>query len=746
VHRYEGTIKQFTRDGIMALFGAPVALENAPERALRAALGMQAALGRYAEELARTLGIRFRMRIGVHTGPVVVGRIGDDLRMDYTAVGDTTNLAARLQQAAEPGAILVSDHIARLVEGRFVMHPVGPLTLKGKAAPVSAREVLRVRARAPLVAPSDRALTPLVGRSAEIATLEALHAHARDGRGQMAFVVGDAGIGKSRLVYEFHRRLSGQDVTWLVGRCVSFGREIPLLPILDIVRSSFGIEESDGEATIIESVRKGAEILSPDLLPKVPYLLYALAVDPGDPAIASMDPHARRYAVFDALKQLMLAGAARRPLVVLIEDLHWIDQPSEESLQYVADAVATSRVLLIATYRPGYRNPLGERSYSTRLALQPLSPQEAAAMTGGMLETRDFPVEIRELVAKKAEGNPFFVEEVTKSLLEMGALRRSDRGYELSRELSEIVIPDTIQGVIMARIDRLGEDPKRAIQIASVIGREFAVRLLERVSDRGEHVRRLVGDLRALELIYEKSGLPEIAYMFKHALTHDVAYQSLLVQRRKELHRMIGRAVEELYADRLAEYWEVLAHHYYEGEEWSRAFDYLVKAGDKALASFSNREAVHFYDRALEAATRIGAAPERVGEVHGSRAHALFVMSDFESAAEGYDRALEAVTSAAMRARLEADKSHALVWAHRFDDAVTVAEKAVAAGRAAGDGYAVGTGFYAVGFVRAVRGDLEGASPCLAEVDSIARQTRDHRLAARAGTFQALMRNWRGEY
>ncbi|MGH7818494.1 MAG: ATP-binding protein, partial [Candidatus Binatia bacterium] len=630
IHRYEGTVNQFTGDGIMALFGAPLALENAPERGLRAALGIQAAVLRYGEELERTRGITFRMRIGVHTGPVVVGKIGDDLRMDYTAVGDTTNLAARLQQAAEPGAVLASDHTVKLVEGRFVTRPIGPLALKGKSQPIAAHEIVRARARIPLVAGRD--LTPLVGRSPELATLEALFERAAAGRGQIAFVVGEAGIGKSRIIYELRRRLDDRDMTWLEGRCVSFAREIPLLPITDVVKASFGIEETDGEATIIAKIHDGIERMFPEIAPTEALFRQFLAVDPGDTSVAAMDGQARRFALFDALKRMTLAGAARRPLVVLIEDLHWIDQPSEEYLTYVADALATARVLVLCTYRPGYRSPLAERSYATRIALQPLSAVETGAMAEAVLETQRFPPEIRDIIARKAEGNPFFVEEVAKSLLEMGALRRTEEGLVLNRGLSEIEIPDTIQDVIMARIDRLEEHAKRAIQIASVIGREFAVRLLERVAELGGRFDKLVGDLRSLELIYEKSGVPELAYMFKHALTHDVAYQSLLVQRRKELHRTIGRAVEELYADRLGEYSEVLAHHFYHGEEWEKAFEFLVKAADKAHESFANAEAVYFYERALEAAGHLRISNEARIAIHDGKASAHFAMSEFSQA------------------------------------------------------------------------------------------------------------------
>jgi len=746
VHRYDGTINQFTGDGVMALFGAPVALENAPERALRAALGIQSAIRLYAKELAAARGIDFKMRIGINTGPVVVGKIGDDLRMDYTAVGDTTNLAARLQTAAEPGSILAAENTVRLAGSRFVTRSLGPLQLKGKSEPVVAQEILRLSARPPLVAVSDRGLTPLVGRASELATLESIFAQAAAGRGQMAFLVGDAGIGKSRLVYEFRRRLAARDVTWLEGRCVSFAREMPLLPILDVVKASFGIEEADGEATIVGKVQQGVDVLAPELRALVPYVLHLLAADPGDPSVAAMEADARRFATFDALKRLTLAGAARRPLVVLIEDLHWIDQPSEEYLAYIADAVATSRVLLLATYRPGYRTSLAEKSYSTRLALQPLSPDDTAAMAAAMLETSRFPSEIRELIANKAEGNPFFIEEVTKSLLEIDALRRTPDGLVLNRELSKIVIPDRIQDVIMARIDRLPEGPKRAIQIASVIGREFAARLLERVGQLGQRLDKLVGELRALELIYEKAGVPELAYMFKHALTHDVAYQSLLVQRRRELHRTIGNAIEELYADRLPEYVETLAHHFHQAEDWAKAFPYLVRAGEKAVASYANAEAVYFYDRALVAAGHVEVQPSELVRIHEARGRAHFVLSNFSESVTAFAQALELASDDRDRARIQAAQAESQIWAHEFDAAMDTAHSAIALGERTGQIEIVGQATNTISITQAVRGDLASAKANADRAAEIARQTGNVQVGGQSVTLQSLFKNWRGEY
>jgi class 3 adenylate cyclase/tetratricopeptide (TPR) repeat protein len=749
VQRYEGTVTQYAGDGMMALFGAPIAHENAPERALRAALAMQARMVVYAEELEREHGIEFRMRIGVNTGFVVVGTMGDDRRMDYTAIGDTTNLAARLQVAAPPGGVLASEHTVKLVAGRFATRLVGALTLKGVSAQVTAYEVLRALPRAPLVAGGDRELTPLIGRDAELATLDPLLAHAMAGSGQVAFAVGEAGIGKSRLIHEFQRRLRarhGDELTWLEGRCVSFSREISFLAMIDVVKMACGIEESDGEPAIIDKLHRLLAGLGTAAVAMEPVLRSLLAVDPGDQGVATMSASARRFAIFEALKQLVLTLAARQPLVLLIEDLHWIDRASEEFLCYIVDALAAARVLLLCTYRPGYQPTFGERSFVTRLPLQRLSADQTADMAAAILEASAIPAEIRSLIGNKAEGNPFFIEEVTKSLIEIGALRRTDNGYVLDRPIDEISIPDTIQDVIMARIDRLGEAPKRAIQVASVIGREFAVRLLQRASDLGDGVAHMMGDLRSLELVYEKSGVPELAYMFKHALTHDVAYQSLLSERRQQLHRGIGQAIEELYADRLAEYWETLAYHFYAGEDWPRAFDYLVQAADKARRAFANGEAVAFYDRALVAAQHLTVDPAMRRVIYTGKGRAHFALSEFAEAAAAYRTALDLADTDAERAPIEDARAEALLWGHEFDAAITAAGNAIALAGTAHLPHVSANATHSIGVLKVVHGELDEGRRHLDNAITLWGSSDNVKACGKAMGMRAMLAGWRGDY
>src|SRR5262245_34731381 len=642
VHRYEGTVNQFLGDGIMALFGAPLAHEDHARRAVLAALGIRNALGQFGDELRRTRRIGFHVRQGVNTGLVVVGSIGSDLRMDYTAVGDTTNVAARMLQIADAGRIIVAEATHRLVGNYFHTRPLGDLPLKGKPEPVRAWEVISPRsARTRLDIEAERGLTPFVGRDRELRVLTECFDKVVAGLGQVVFVVGEPGIGKSRLLLEFQRQV-GERATWVEGRSMSFGRSIAFHPLIDLLRRTFRIEESDQDSAIIEKIEHGVLRLGADLRSTLPYLRHLLAVDPGDPAVHAMEPQLRRAEVFEAVRRLLLRAAEVWPQVIVFEDVHWMDRATEEYVGLLADIIATSRVLMILTYRPGYVPPFGDRSYYTRLAVTALSTEASAEMTRGMLAAERLPDTLQTLIAGKAEGNPFFVEEVVKSLQELGAIRPEPGGYVLTRVLNEVVVPDTIQDVIMARIDRLAEAPKKTLQLASVIGREFTRRLLDRISNIRGETERFLRELKGIELIYEKSLFPELAYMFKHALTHDVAYNSLLVQRRKELHHLIAMAVEELYADRLADQYEVLAHHFSKAEDWPRALDYLVKAAGKAAQGFANREALALYQQALEVAAYLGETvpAKTVIAIHQARADIYMVTSDFVRAHEEGERVL----------------------------------------------------------------------------------------------------------
>ena len=749
VHRFEGTVNQFTGDGIMALFGAPLALEDAPRCAGMAALAMQQRVERLRQELLTSTGLDFRMRVGIHTGLVVVGKIGNDLRMDYTAIGDTTNLAARLQALAPAGSILISEATQRLVAGYFDTRDCGELAVKGRAAPVRAFEVLADRAeRRRIDVLADVGLTPLAGRERELAALRETFAAASAAQGQVVFLVGDAGLGKSRLLFEFRRELENQPHLWFEGRCASYGKATAFLPIIDGLRRYFGIDDRDEEAAAVRTIDEGVGALGGDLAWTLPFVRQLLSLPPGDEAVAALDAASRRAQTFGALKAITLQAAQLRTLVLVIEDLHWIDPASEEFLAFLGDATPTTRTLLVCSHRPGYRHPFGDRSYHVRVSLRPLSSTEMAGMTTALLGGVDLPDAVRDLVERKAEGNPFFVEEVTKSLLEQGALRTEAGHLVLAQTLQELAVPDTIQGVLAARIDRLPDAPKRAMQIASVIGREFALRLLERIVETGKGLRGQLEELRALELIYEKAMHPELAYMFKHALTHDVAYDSILIDRRKLLHRTIGLAIEELYADRLAEHFETLALHFERGEDWERALRYHELAAEKAEASYATHAVVHHCRQALAIAERLDSAidDERRRRVEDKLGVAHFYLSEFQASADAHRRAASFSGDTAHRATHLALCGHSDLWGHRYASAQTSLDAALTLARRDGARGAEALALIVEGFHGSVLGEIDGYEERMVRALAMAREAGSEEAIALANFMLCEVAEWTGDY
>jgi class 3 adenylate cyclase/tetratricopeptide (TPR) repeat protein len=750
VHRYEGTVNQFLGDGIMALFGAPIAHEDHARRAVHAALGIARALEAYQAELLPR-GISFRARQGLNTGLVVVGSIGSDLRMDYTAVGDTTNVAARLQQAGEAGRVTISEATHRLVRGYFETRPLGGLHLKGKTEPVAAWEAVAAHeTRTRLEVEADRGLTPFVGRERELGLLVEAFERARAGQGQVAFLVGDAGIGKSRLLLELRRRV-GDEAAWHEGHCLSFGKAMTFHPLVDLLRRQFAIGDTDGETAIAEKIERGVAAVAGDASAVAPYLKALLSIDPGDAAVKAMSPAERRGETFEALRSLFVRAAERRPQILVIEDLHWIDSTSEQFLTTVMDSVPALRLLLVFTYRPGYASPFGERSYFTRVVPAALTAEDSARMAAAVLATDSLPEGLRSLLGSKAEGNPFYVEEMVKSLEESGALHRVGTRYELARPASEITIPGTIQDVIAARIDRLSEAPKRTLQLASVIGREFTRRLVDRLAEIRERTEEFLRELTALELVNERRRYPELAYMFKHALTQDVAYGSLLVQRRKELHGLVGLAIEELYADRLPEHLEMLAYHFARAEDWERALDYLLKAAEKATKAFGLRQAIDLYGEALEVARRLGelVPAATVMAIHRERANLFFGIGAFDRSrteAEALVDLARRVQDRPAEAGALVQVASALQWIEDFPLALERAREAIEIAESSGAQAPLGGGFYVRGYVHLVNGRLEAAEGDLGRALAIGRAGKETGLQGLVLHTLALRRSWQGEY
>jgi class 3 adenylate cyclase/tetratricopeptide (TPR) repeat protein len=600
IHRYEGTIDKFTGDGVMALFGAPVAHEDHAQRACYAALAIQRAIGEYGQKVEKECGVQFKMRVGLNSGPVIVGSIGNDLRMEYTAIGDTTNLASRMEGRAEPGTVLVSGDTHRLARDFFEFEPLGRVEVKGKGEAVETYRLIEaggVETR--FEAAVARGLTRFVGRRREMESLAEAFEKARSGSGQVVGVVGEAGVGKSRLVLELRQMLPKDEYSCLEGRCLHYGGSMAYLPILDMLRCYFDIKEGDREYVVKKKMKQRVDQVDHNLEGVLPPLQDILSLEVEDEEYLKLDPPLRRDRIFEALRDVLLRESQNRPLVLVVEDLHWIDRTSEDFLSYLIGWLANVQILLVLVYRPEYTHRWASKSYYSQIGVGQLSAPTSAELVQSILEEGEVVPEIRELILSRAAGNPLFMEEFTHALLENGSIRKKDRQYVLGRQASDIHVPDTIEGIISARMDRLEENLKRTMQVASVIGRDFAFRILQTITGMREELKAYLVNLQGLEFIYEKSLFPELEYIFKHALTQEVAYNSLLLRRRREIHQRIGGAIEELYPDRLEEFYEMLAYHYSRSDDSEKAYHYLRLSGDRAVRTYSNWEAFRFYREAI---------------------------------------------------------------------------------------------------------------------------------------------------
>jgi class 3 adenylate cyclase/tetratricopeptide (TPR) repeat protein len=587
VRRYGGTAPQFTGDGFMALFGAPLSHEDHVRRALLAALAIQRVLHEGGETANPEL-FELTVRIGIHTGPVVFGPVSDNLSMDYTVIGDTANVAARLQQAAEPGTILVSEATRLLAQGYARVEPVGPLILKGKAEPISAYRLLRVSHRRSGLreAPSPRTAV-FVDRESETAILNNFLRQVENGHGQAVGLVGEPGIGKSRLLAEFRRQVADGRVTWVEGRCLSYGTAIPYLLVLDLLRSACGILETDTPDTVTEKVHAGLGAVAMDADEDGTVLLHLLEIKgaAGSPALSN--PEAVKSKAFEILRQLSVKSSQQRPLVLVLEDLHWVDKISEEFLGFLAENVRSHRVLLLATYRPGYQPPWIDKSYAGQTPLQPLSRDDSMQMVRSVLRAEHLVDLVTQEIVAKADGNPFFLEQLALHAGEARDLR------------SDLMVPNTIHDVVMARIDRLPDETKRLLQTAAVIGREFPLRLLTAVWQGTGPIEDQLRELSRLEFVYERVETEGSVYVFRHALTQETAYGSLLERHRRTHHSAVGQALEELYGDRLEEVAELLALHFGRSAEAEKSIDYAMLAAEKSQRRWANSEALTYFNDAL---------------------------------------------------------------------------------------------------------------------------------------------------
>jgi tetratricopeptide (TPR) repeat protein len=530
--------------------------------------------------------------------------------MDYTAIGDTTHLAARMQGRADPGAILVTAATHHLVEGYVYSEALGPVEVKGRSEPVSVFRVTgRRRRRSRLEVSADRGLTELIGRDRELGIVRDCLSRAVAGRGQVVGIVGDPGAGKSRLLHEFRRSVAGERLTWLEGYCAPYAQATPFLPILEILSANFGIEEGDNPLQIEDKLREGLQRLGAGLDRILPFLGQLWGLPGAEAALRDLDPKDKRQKTFEAIRALTFAGSQRRPHVIVIEDMHWVDKTTEEHLASVIDSLAGFPVLMLTTFRPGYVVPWADKTYYRQIGLDLLSERDVEEMVGTLLGTPNVPRDLVQRIQEKAEGNPLFVEEIVTALRERGLLVRRNGGFVWTKS-GEVELPGTVHDIVRARLDRLDEPVKRTVQAAAAIGREFGLNVLRRVSEITQEVERYLETLQRLELIHETRFFPEPEYIFKHAVIQDAAYQSLLTQRRRELHGAIGHAVEELYADRLDDQAPILAYHYARSHHPDRAIRYAILAGDRAVRLYANAEATTYYQQAVELARALPASPD----------------------------------------------------------------------------------------------------------------------------------------
>ena len=726
VHRYEGTVNQVLGDGIMALFGAPLAHEDHALRACYAALAMQAAMRDYTEEMRRTHGLEVRIRVGLNSGEVVVRAIGNDLHMDYSAVGQTTHVAARMEQLAAPGSIRLTAATLRLVEGSVQVNALGPVPVKGLTDAVEVFELVGASAlRRRLQAAVARGLTRFVGRETELAALQQALERAVAGHGQVVAVVGEAGVGKSRLAYECVHSHRTQGWRVLESASVSYGKATPYFPVIDLLKRYAHVEEQDDPRTIRAKVTGQIITLDEALQDAIPSLLSLLEALPADSPFLTLDPPQRRQRTLTALKRVLLRESQVQPLLLVCEDLHWIDAETQALLDSLIDSLPTAQILLLVNYRPEYQHSWGSKTYYTQLRLDPLPPASAGAFLQTLLGDDPSLEALKRLLIAWTEGNPFFLEESVRTLVETGVLTGERGAYRLAQPVESLQVPATVQAVLAARIDRLPSEEKQLLQTAAVVGTDVPWPLLQAIAELPEAaLHRSLAHLQAAEFLYETRLFPDHEYTFKHALTHEVAYGSLLQERRLALHARIVEALETVAGDRVAEQVERLAHHALGGTVWDKALTYCRQAGEKAMARSAHREAVGYFVQALTALPHL---PEQ----RDTRAEAIDLRLALRSALRPFGdsgrilaclREAEALAAALDDPRRLAQVSLLLLlhFSERgaYDEAIAAAQRALALATASGEVVLQAQASRYLGQVYRAQGDYRRAIDCLRQAQA----------------------------
>ena len=614
IHAYEGYVVQTTGDGVHALFGAPAAYQDHPRRAVHAGLAMQSALHNYAAKLAMRGKPAIQVRLGITTGEAVVRALNTGRRLEYSGVGHTVNLAARLQTSAPPGSIALGGPTARLVEGYFDLRPLPPMSLKGVRAAVTAYEVTGVGSLSRhMQLALRRGLSKFVGRDAEMTLLQDSVTRATGGKGQIVAIVTDAGTGKSRLLYEFLRTI-GSSYQILAAYALSHGKGMPWLPVIDLLQRYFDLSASDDPSAKRTNVQQALANLDPDYYDKAPYLFGLLGIEEGNGSLAQMDPQVRRARTIAVITQIFLAESRRVPLILVFEDLHWADGQTRLLLDAIADSISEARILLLVTCRPEVTIPWRGRNGYTEIRLDPLSASCAVELLDSLLPDTEHLAMLKQSIIDKTCGNPFFIEEIVHSLFEDGAIAR-DGTFRLTNPLDQLRLPQSVQDTLAERIDKLPAHQKEVLQTLAVIGDRLPVELVVAVCDRARgSLNDVLSDLHRADFIYGTPGQETSAYSFKHALTQEVAYGTLLVDRRRRLHGQVAEAMERIYAERVDEHVSQIAHHYSRTANTAKAIHYLGRAGEFAVQRSAHAEAAVNLRAAIQLLEGLPETPERIAQ------------------------------------------------------------------------------------------------------------------------------------
>src|SRR6516164_8420690 len=611
-NHYGGYIVQSTGDGIFAVFGAPIAHEDHAHRALYAALRMQNEMRKYSARLREAGNPPLEMRIGVNTGEVVVRSIRTaGAHTEYTPIGHSMNLAARMQTLAPTGSIAVTETTQKLSVGYFEFKPLGPTRVKGVSEPITVYELVGLgELRTRLQISAERGLSRFVGREQELEQLHRACALAQNRRGQIVAVVAEAGVGKSRLFHEF-KLLSPDETFVMEAFSFSHGRASPYLPVIGLLKDYFRIGDQDDERTQREKITGRVLALDRALEAAMPYLFALLGIqDPGSP-LDEMDSTVRRQRTREAIKSLIHRESLNRTLLLIFEDLHWVDAETKSLLDLLGDSIGTAPILMMVNYRPEYEHHWNNKTYYTQLRLDPLGSQNAAEMLSELVGDTGQLQSVKELIVARTEGNPFFMEEMVQALFDQGVLTRTGE-VRVAKPLASIQIPPTVQGILAARIDQLAPAEKELLQALAVIGKEFPLGLVRRVTRRTENeLARGLARLQLGEFIYEQPAFPESEYTFKHALTQEVAYNSVLIERRRELHERTAIALEELFAGKLDEQIDTLAHHYSRSGNAAKAIGFLRRAAEQARTRSAYDDAIGYANEALRLLAELPESRER---------------------------------------------------------------------------------------------------------------------------------------